>query len=65
MTPKERANLLYEKYFLELDYHIENKEKLKELTKELCFLCIIEIILLCNNIELFYWSEVKKEIENL
>jgi hypothetical protein len=64
MTPKEKAQNLVEKFDELLTYR-ESKTKTKE-----CALIMVNIMLtnstfMLSNGELYYWNEVKKEIENL
>lgn len=60
MTPKEKAKELVEKYDLTLTY-LESKSK----AKQCALIAVDEIILSSNYFEIYYWKEVKQEIEKL
>jgi hypothetical protein len=58
MTPKEKAFHLHFSFIRDVN---ADNEKAK-----ICAVKVIdEIILLSNNIEAYYWREVRKEIENI
>ena len=60
MTPKEKARWLIERYDETLTY-LESKQK----AKQCAFIAVDELILNCSHLEMYYWKEVKQEIEKL
>ena len=69
MTPKEKANELYEKFNQSFSCMVEHGDTFTA-TKEMCYICIKEIISSCeyNNVESYnsdWWMKVKTEIDKL
>lgn len=68
MTPKQKANELFLKCpIVELGDEkgiVKNELSINALKNVLLFM-IDEIILLSNRFEIYYWEEVKKEIEKI
>jgi hypothetical protein len=68
MTPKQKAEQLFLKCpIVELGDAkgiVKNDLSIEALKQVLLFL-VDEIILLSNNIEIYYWKEVKNEIQKL
>ena len=58
MTPKEKADGLFDKYSYELSNHIFNGTF--DIAKECALIAVDEIIK-----QLKYWEEVKREIEKI
>ena len=66
MTPKEKAQELYHKYFsmIKIESPIDRVSSIPYVKK--CALIVVdEIIEHCNYANKWYWQEVKQEIENL
>lgn len=67
MTPKEKANELVEKFYLELRQHSFNYDE--ETSKQCALICVDEIqntkSVCVNDTEYEYWEDVKHEIELL
>lgn len=65
MTPKEKAKDLFDKFFhyaslKEVEFYSND-----ELAKNCALTAVSELILYSNILEIYYWKEVKKEIEKL
>ena len=66
MTPKEKAEELFDKYFdkmLSFGFHLTNRQ-----ISKIALIAVDEIIKAGKDVDEFadsYWYEVKKEIENL
>ena len=58
MTPKEKAKKIVFK--MQRSKHMPNKY-----AKQCALIAVDELILISNNIEIFFWQEVKQEIEKL
>jgi hypothetical protein len=62
MTPKEKAQELFDKYWALIAYKIEGSVG-RLVIKQSALIAVDEILKLRVNIP--YWQEVKEEIENL
>jgi hypothetical protein len=65
MTPKEKAKELFDKYKLSFAGEISNDEDWESLAKQCAFIAIDELILNCSHLEIYYWQQVKQEIEKI
>lgn len=74
MTPQEKANELFERFNKEGLHQISsviNRFIRKEIIKQCALIAVDEIILshqmsvMCEDIVIDYWTEVKQEIEKL
>ena len=70
MTAKEKANELFDKFYLQTEYHINCGCEF--LAKENALICVDEILESLWNVghsssndEIKYWKEVKQEINKL
>ena len=66
MTPKEKANELFDKFYLQTEYYINCGCEF--LAKENALICVDEILEVESNYypnEIDYWTEVKQEINKL
>ena len=59
MTPKEKANELFNKI-----YRLNHRDWY-DVAKQCAFIAIDELILNGTHLEMYYWQEVKREIEKL
>jgi len=68
MTPKDKAEVLFKKYYSYLKANLMNDKEAWEDAKQCALIAVDEIL---NGSRLFYiedykyWKEVKQEIENL
>jgi hypothetical protein len=61
MTPKEKAKELVDKFQHSIEYvHLP-----ESISKQCAFIAIDELILNCSHLEIYYWQQVKQEIENI
>ena len=70
MTPKEKAEELYSKYYNRIEHTLSEDVSgfEKDIVKHLVLIAVDEILNLCwggNKVGVKHWQEVKKEIENL
>jgi hypothetical protein len=64
MTPKEKAEELFDKYSYELSHHIFNGTF--DIAKECAIIAVDEILWMASHhVTINYWQEVKQEIELL
>ena len=63
MTAKEKANELFDKFYLQTEYYINCGCEF--LAKENALICVDEILEECLDIKESYWHEVKQEINKL
>tara|TARA_B110000091_G_scaffold185022_1_gene204659 strand:- start:447 stop:638 length:192 start_codon:yes stop_codon:yes gene_type:complete len=63
MTAKEKANELFDKFYLQTEYYINCGCEF--LAKENALICVDEILEECLDIKESYWQEVKQEINKL
>jgi hypothetical protein len=65
MTPKEKAKELVNKLKLSFAGVISNDEDWESLAKQCALISVDELIFYCSNLEMYYWQQVKQEIEKL
>ena len=66
MTPKEKAEELFNKYYSYLKANLMHDEEAREDAKECALITVDEILkIIHTNMEDKYWQEVKQEIEKL
>jgi hypothetical protein len=63
MTPKEKAHELFDKYNELLSYHIFNGHF--DVSKQCALIAVDECLKTCVYSMIYYWEEVKQEIEKL
>ena len=66
MTPKEKAKELRDAMFgVQVDAQTFHMYNTLETAKYSALIAVDELILISNNIEIFFWQEVKQEINAL
>lgn len=68
MTPKEKAEDLYENYYYTISYYSISdipEKTIRQRTKDCALICVNEIIKTIPMTYYDYWQEVKQEIEKL
>jgi len=68
MTPKEKAQELFDKYNLSFAGVISNEEDWEFLAKQCAWIAVDEVIssmTVATSVHLPYWQQVKHEINNL
>ncbi len=63
MTPKEKAHELFDKYNELLSFHILNGNF--DVSKQCALIAVDECLKTCVYSMIYYWQEVKEEIEKL
>ena len=65
MTPQEKAIELYEKFIIYTDVDIQNSKVEIYNTKQCALIAVDECLHTCIESMIYYWQEVKQEIEKL
>ena len=63
MTPKEKANELFDKYNELLSFHIFNGTY--DIAQQCALIAVDECLKTCVYSMIYYWQEVKTELEKL
>jgi len=65
MTPKEKAQELYFKFYSKIPSIQDEGEMQDEASKQCALILVDECLHTCVESMLYYWEEVKQEIQNL
>ena len=65
MTPKEKADELFDKYYSYLKANLMDDKEAIDDAKQCALIAVDELIKQVNYLHIEYWKEVKQEIEKL
>ena len=65
MTPKEKADELYEAFFYSIPPFTDEGQLEHKTAKQCALIAVNEVISYCHAEHIQYWQEVKQEIQNL